>query len=85
MYGWEFLAVCHHPDKFGYHRHRESEDMFLICHVTSRLKGYVILWVEATHGKSPPFHEVDGYWSCASGDMKTLICHMTSQNHMIEG
>ena len=26
-----------------------------------------------------------GHWSNASGNMKYLICHMTSQNHVIEG
>ena len=28
--------VCHHPNKFGDHRHSDSRDiMFLICHITS--------------------------------------------------
>ena len=45
--------------------------MFLICHVTS-------------YGKVPPFH-VDSYWSCPIGDIKYLICYVTSPNHMIEG
>ena len=35
IYGWELLAICHHPDKFGDHGHCESGDMFLICYVTS--------------------------------------------------
>ena len=26
-----------------------------------------------------------GYWSNASQDMKCLLCHVTSENHMIEG
>ena len=26
-----------------------------------------------------------GHWSNASGNMKYLICHMTSQNRVIEG
>ena len=56
--------------------------MFFICHVTVCLKAYVTLWVEASYGKVPPFR-VGGYWSRASGDMKYLICHVSSPNHMI--
>ena len=26
-----------------------------------------------------------GYWSSASGDIRYLICHVTSQNHVIKG
>ena len=41
--------------KFGNHRHCGSEDiMFLICQMTVFLKGYVNLFVEATHCESPP-------------------------------
>ena len=36
IYGWELLALCHHPDKFGDHRHCDTGDaMFLMCHVIS--------------------------------------------------
>ena len=35
IYGWEFLGLYHHPDKFGDHRNCDSEDViFLICLVT---------------------------------------------------
>ena len=34
--GWELLAVCHQPDKFGGHRHCDSGNVFLIFHVTLR-------------------------------------------------
>ena len=35
-YGWEFFAVCHHPDKSCDHKHCDSgNSIFLICHVTS--------------------------------------------------
>ena len=27
----------------------------------------------------------DGHWSSASGDIKYLTCHMTLQNHVIDG
>ena len=27
----------------------------------------------------------DGFWSSSIGDMYFLICHMTAQNHVIEG
>ena len=43
IYVWELLAVFCHLDKFGDHRHYDSEDiMVLIFHLTSRdhmLKG----------------------------------------------
>ena len=70
--GWELPVVCHHPAKFDEHGHCESGDIYLICHVTSpdhMSKGlYVMLWMGAFHGKLPPC-QVDGYWSCASGDI----------------
>ena len=31
------------------------------------------------------FPMFDGHWSIASRDIKYLICHMTSQNHVILG
>ena len=36
MYGRELLKVCHHLGKSCEHKHYDSEDMFLICHMTSR-------------------------------------------------
>ena len=67
--GWESLAVCHHPDKFGDHGHCESGYIFFTCHLTSpdnMFKGlYVNLWVEAFLGKSRS-GQVGGYWYCAS-------------------
>ena len=83
--GCEFLAVCHHPDKFGDHGHRESGDMFLICHVTK--PDHMFKWLlygMTFHGKSPPC-QVGGYWLSGSGDIKYLICHLTSPNHVIKG
>ena len=35
VYGWQLLPLCHHPDKFCEHRHSDSGDMFLICHMIS--------------------------------------------------
>ena len=46
------------------------------------LKGYV--HVEVSHAKSSSCY-VRGNWSCASGNVKYLICHVTSQSHVIEG
>ena len=70
--GWEFLAVCHHSDKFGGPGHCEKGNMFLICHTTSpdhMFQGlYVTLWAEAFHGKLSTC-QVGGYSSCASGDI----------------
>ena len=37
IYGWQLLALCHHPHKLCDHKHCGSGDKkFLICHVTSR-------------------------------------------------
>ena len=52
--------------------------------MTICVKAYVTLWMEASYGKVPPFH-VGDYLLHASGDMKYLIGHMTSPNHMIKG
>ena len=88
IYGWELLAVCHHPDKFGDHRHCESGGRCLICHVTSYVhmfKGLCyFMGGSLSLVKSPPCH-VGGCWSLESGDIKYLICHVTSQNLVIEG
>ena len=84
IYRWEFFAVCHDLDKFGDHKHYESGNMFLICHLTSPAH-YVTLWVKASHGESPSC-DVGGYWLCESRDIKYFICHVIFlQNHMIEG
>ena len=56
LYKWEPLTLSHLPAKFDGHRHCGSGDMFLICHVTIFLKGYVPLRVKFPHGKSPPCH-----------------------------
>ena len=59
IYGWGSIMLCQHPDKSGDHKHRDSENMFLICHVphvTTCLKVYVNLWVEAFYSKPPPCH-----------------------------
>ena len=48
------------------------------------LTGCVNLWVKTSHGKPPPCM-FGGHWSTVIGDMKYLIYHLTSQNHMIEG
>ena len=40
--------------------------------------------MEDSHGEPPSYHD-GGYWSCSIGDIKYLICHVTSQNHVIEG
>ena len=41
-------------------------------------------WVEAPQDESPPCH-VLRHWSIGSGDIKYLICHVTSQNRVIQG
>ena len=54
IYEWELLAVCHHPEKFGDHRHCDNEGMFSICHVA--LHDHMFKWlckVEGPHSKAP--------------------------------
>ena len=41
-------------------------------------------WVEAPHRELPP-SMFGGHLSSTSGDIKYLICHVTSQNHVFEG
>ena len=48
------------------------------------LKGYVNLWVKASHRELPPCH-VWWPWCSASGDIKYLIWYVTSQKYVIEG
>ena len=36
------------------------------------------LWVEVSHGKSPPCAS----GQCGSGDIMFLICHMIPQDHV---
>ena len=78
--GQEFLTVCQKSDKFGDHRYCESGDVFLICHVTSTdhvFKWlYVTLCMEAIHDMSQPC-QIDGYWSCATGDIKYVSNYVT--------
>ena len=84
IYRWEPLTVCHHPGKSCKYKHCDSGDLvFLVWNVTLRehvFKGLCNLWVEVCHGESEP----PNVWSTASGDTKYLICHMISQNHVIE-
>ena len=60
IYGWELLALNHHSDELGDHKHCDSVDkMLLICHGTSRdpcLQGFVNLLAEGSHSKSQPCH-----------------------------
>ena len=52
LYGWELVVVCHHPDKFGDHRHCDNWDLtFLICHQTSR--NHLLKWQCDFKGGSP--------------------------------
>ena len=52
--------LCHYADKSCDHKHFVGRDMFLICHVSTlvstRLKDYVNLWVEARQGESASYH-----------------------------
>ena len=63
IYGWELLAVYHHPDKSCGHKHCDIRDKFSICHVNFRkhmFKDYMNLWVEVPHSESPACHV---WWS----------------------
>ena len=35
--------------------------------------------------ESHHFPMFGGYWSSVNGDIKYLLCYVTSQNHLIEG
>ena len=64
--------------------------LFFIRHMTSwelTSEGLVILCVEVTHSKSVSHNRAIfcGGWSSAIGDIKYLICHVISQNFVIEG
>ena len=47
-------------------------------------KGGVTLWLEASHSESPPC-QVWCNRPCDRRNVKDLICHVTLQDHMIEG
>ena len=54
------MKASYQPVKFGGHRQfRSGVIVSLVYHVISQdhlIKGYLILWVGASHGKSPPCH-----------------------------
>ena len=56
VFWWNLLGVCHQCHKFGDHRDCERFWFVIWSHITLFLKNDVSLQVEATHGKSPPFH-----------------------------
>ena len=90
IYGWELIAVYHHPERFGYSSHCDCGDMFFIRHMTSwehTSEGLVVLCVEVTHSKSLSHNRAIFCGGCSSaiGDIKYLICHVISQNFVIEG
>ena len=61
-------------------------EMLLICYVASCEHMFQGLRVFMGGSPSPSHHLAmfGGHWSSASGDIKYLICHVTSQNHVIE-
>ena len=77
------------------HKHCDSEDIKLICHVTSHehmfdgllkfIGGSPSHWVPLCHVTlSHHFAMFGGHWSIASRDIKHLIYQLTSQNYVIE-
>ena len=81
IYGWELHAVWHHPEKFCDHRY--CDNVISRDHMFATLL-YINLWVKTPHVESPPCH-VWWQWSSTSGDMKYLICHVTSQSEVNKG
>ena len=66
-------------DRSGDNWHYDMRDLIiLIC-----LKSYVTLRVEVPNSKLP-LAMVGVHWSSASGDIRFLICHVTSQDHVIK-
>ena len=59
--------------------------MFLICHVISCKRMLKWLYGWKPFMASHHFAISGGHWPSASGYMQYLICHVTSQNHVIEG
>ena len=52
--GWGSLILSYHSAKFGLHGPCESGDVtFVICHVTTKWKCHVTLWVGSPRFKSP--------------------------------
>ena len=76
IYQWKLFAICHHPYKFGNHRHCDSGEMLLIYHVNACLYGYVNLLKDVPYSKSP-LVMFGVHWLSASRDIKYLICHVT--------
>ena len=61
LYGWELIAVCHHPERFVDNKHFNSGDlMFLISLVTSRdhmlQELYVVMWLFGWHPLTEVHH-----------------------------
>ena len=61
--------------------------MFLICHMNLREhifkgSGEIFMWKPLTESHLPMF---GGHWPRASKDINYLICHMTPQNHAVDG
>ena len=89
---WGFLSglfdVFHHSLWSCGHKHCDSRDVFLIYHVISRehiSKG--VMWFYGWKLLTDSHHLAMfcDHWSTANGDIKYLLCHMTSQKHVIEG
>ena len=84
IYGWELLALNHHSDELGDHKHCDSGDKILIFHGTHMTHVYRVLWnywwkaVTVSHNLAM-FGD-----NSASGGTKYWVCHMTSKNHLIE-
>ena len=80
-FGLEFLAVCHPLHRFGDHRYCNSGDvMFLIC--SSDITWPHVQRVKWIYGWRLP--AVIHHLAMFGGDIKYLICHLISQNHLIE-
>ena len=62
-------------------------EIILTCHMTSHEQVSRVMWIYCwkplTENHYLPM--TGGHWSSVSGDIKLLICHVTSQNHVIEG
>ena len=85
-YGLELPVLCHYGDKSCDHKYCSGEDMFLVCHVTSRehmFKGLCEFmgWSPSRWVTILPclvnigLVQVEIY----------LACHVNLQNHVIEG
>ena len=80
--------VCHHLAKFGGHRYCSSRDMFLVCDVT--LQNQMIEAINDFMVRSSSRYVIilpkfGDHRQFGRGDIRLLLYHVISKDHVIEG